>query len=120
MFKNFNNLQDFDKAFPDEEACINHFRAVRWPNGMSCVHCGSVERVYDLKLGKHKCGDCRKKFTVRNNTIFEDSKLALRLWFKAIFLMTSHKKGISSHQLARDLGITQKAAWFVLHRIREA
>lgn len=120
MFKTFNNLQDFDEAFPDEEACINHFRAVRWPDGMSCVHCGSMQRVYDLKLGKHKCGDCKEKFTVRNGTIFEDSKLAFRLWFKAIFLMTSHKKGISSHQLARDLGITQKSAWFVLHRIREA
>lgn len=120
MFKNFNNLQDFDEAFPDEKACIDHFRSVRWPDGLSCVHCGSMERVYLLKNGAHKCGDCRKKFTVRNGSIFEDSKLALRLWFKAIFLMTSHKKGISSHQLARDLGITQKSAWFVLHRIREA
>lgn len=120
MLKNFNNLQDFDKAFPDEQACVDHFRAVRWPDGMSCVHCGSMERGYTLSNGTHKCGDCRKKFTVRNGSIFEDSKLALRLWFKAIFLMTSHKKGISSHQLARDLGITQKSAWFVLHRIREA
>ena len=120
MFKAFNNLQDFEAAFPDEKACIDHFRAVRWPDGMSCVHCGSLERVYTLGNGTHKCGDCRKKFTVRNGSIFEDSKLALRLWFKAIFLMTSHKKGISSHQLARDLGITQKSAWFVLHRIREA
>jgi transposase-like protein len=120
MFKNFNNLQDFDQAFPDESACIDHFRAVRWPDGLSCVHCGSMERVYTLHDGTHKCGDCRKKFTVRNGSIFEDSKLALRLWFKAIFFMTSHKKGISSHQLARDLGITQKSAWFVLHRIREA
>ena len=120
MLQHFNNLQDFDKAFPDEKACVDHFRAVRWPDGLSCVHCGSLERVYTLANGTHKCGDCRKKFTVRNGSIFEDSKLALRLWFKAVFLMTSHKKGISSHQLARDLGITQKSAWFVLHRIREA
>lgn len=120
MLKNFNDLQDFDEAFPDEKACVDHFRAIRWPDGMSCVHCGSMERVYTLADGTHKCGDCRKKFTVRNGSIFEDSKLALRLWFKAIFLMTSHRKGISSHQLARDLGITQKSAWFVLHRIREA
>jgi len=120
MFKNFNNLQDFDAAFPDERACIDHFRAVRWPDGLSCVHCGSMQRVYTLNDGTHKCGDCRKKFTVRHDSIFGDSKLALRLWFKAIFLLTSHKKGISSHQLARDLGITQKSAWFVLHRIREA
>lgn len=120
MLQHFNNLQDFDKAFPDEKACVDHFRAVRWPDGLSCVHCGSMERIYTLNTGTHKCGDCRKKFTVRNGSIFEDSKLALRLWFRAIFLMTSHKKGISSHQLARDLGITQKSAWFVLHRIREA
>jgi transposase-like protein len=120
MLKDFNNLQDFEEAFPDEKAAIDHFRALRWPDGMSCVHCGSMERVYTLNDGTHKCGDCRKKFTVRHGSIFEDSKLALRLWFKAIFLMTSHKKGISSHQLARDLGITQKSAWFVLHRIREA
>lgn len=120
MLKNFNNLQDFDEAFPDEKSCVDHFRTLRWPNGLACVHCGSMERVYTLADGTHKCGDCRKKFTVRNGSIFEDSKLALRLWFKAIFLMTSHKKGISSHQLARDLGVTQKTAWFVLHRIREA
>lgn len=120
MIKDFNNLQDFDAAFPDEKAAIDHFRSIRWPNGLSCVHCGSMERIYTLSGGTHKCGDCRKKFTVRNGTIFEDSKLALRLWFKAVFLMTSHKKGISSHQLARDLGVTQKTAWFVLHRIREA
>ena len=120
MLKDFNNLQDFEEAFPDEKAAIDHFRSIRWPDGLSCVHCGSMERVYTLSDGTHKCGDCRKKFTVRNGSIFEDSKLALRLWFKAIFLMTSHKKGISSHQLARDLGVTQKTAWFVLHRIREA
>jgi transposase-like protein len=120
MLKNFNSLQDFEEAFPDEKSAVDHFRAIRWPDGLSCVHCGSMERVYTLSDGTHKCGDCRKKFTVRNGSIFEDSKLALRLWFKAIFLMTSHKKGISSHQLARDLGITQKSAWFVLHRIREA
>jgi transposase-like protein len=120
MLKNFNNLQDFEEAFPDEKTAIDHFRSLRWPDGLSCVHCGSMARVYTLNDGTHKCGDCRKKFTVRHGSIFEDSKLALRLWFKAIFLMTSHKKGISSHQLARDLGITQKSAWFVLHRIREA
>jgi transposase-like protein len=120
MLKNFNNLQDFEDVFPDEKAAVDHFRAIRWPDGLSCVHCGSMERVYSLQDGTHKCGDCRKKFTVRNGSIFEDSKLALRLWFKAVFLMTSHKKGISSHQLARDLGVTQKTAWFVLHRIREA
>jgi|SRR5208282_161086 len=120
MIKQFNNLNDFEEAFPDEATCIDHFRALRWPDGMSCPHCGSMERVYDLKKGVHKCGDCRKKFTVRHDSIFGDSKLPLRTWFKAIFLMTSHKKGISSCQLARDLGVTQKTGWFILNRIREA
>lgn len=120
MIKEFNSLEDFDAAFPDEEACIVHYRAIRWPDGVSCVHCGSMERVYDLHRGKHKCGDCRQTFTVRHGSIFADSKLPLRLWFKAIFLMTSHKKGISSHQLAKDIGVTQKTGWFVLSRIREA
>ncbi len=120
MFKEINNLIQFEEAFPNELACINHFRAIRWPNGMSCVHCGSMERVYDLKMGRHKCGDCKGKFTVRHDTIFGDSKLPLRTWYRAIFLMTSHKKGISSHQLGRDIGVTQKTAWFILHRVREA
>ena len=121
MIKEFNNLDDFEQAFPDEKAAIDHFRAIRWPNGVSCPHCGSM-KVYDLKLGKHKCGEreCGEKFTVRHETIFGDSKLPLRKWFKAIFLMTSHKKGISSCQLARDIGVTQKTAWFMLQRVREA
>ena len=58
MLREFNNLEDFEKAFPDEKAAIDHFRAIRWPEGIACVHCGSMERVYDLKMGKHKCGDC--------------------------------------------------------------
>jgi hypothetical protein len=88
---------------------------------VACPYCGSL-KVYDLKLGKHKCGEkqCAEKFTVRHDSIFADSKLPLRTWFKAIFLMTSHKKGISSAQLARDLGIMQKSAWHLLHRVREA
>jgi transposase-like protein len=75
---------------------------------------------YTLKNNTHKCRDCLKKFSVRHGTIFGDSKVPLRKWFDAIFLMTSHKKGISSCQLARDIGVTQKTAWFMLHRIRNA
>jgi len=77
-------------------------------------------KVYTLAGEWYKCGDCKKKFSVRYDTIFADSKLPLRTWYRAIFLMTSHKKGISSAQLARDLGVTQKSAWHVLHRVREA
>ena len=111
-------MRDLDAAFPDEDTAIAHLREVRWPDGLACVHCGSRERLYDLRAGRHKCGDCGGKFTVRHRTVFEDSKLGLRVWFKAILLMSSRKRGISSRQLARDLDITQKTAWFVLHRLR--
>ncbi len=109
-------------AFPDEDACINHFRALRWPDAdkTACPHCGVIGKPYTLKNNTHKCPECLKKFTVRNGTIFEDSKIGLRKWFMAVFLMTSHKKGISSCQLAKDIGVTQKTAWFMLHRIRNA
>lgn len=122
MLKSFKSLADMQAAFPDENACINHFRTLRWPDAeqIPCPHCGVVGKHYTLKDNTHKCRDCRRKFTVRNGTIFEDSKIELRKWFVAIFLMTSHKKGISSCQLARDIGVTQKTAWFMLHRIRNA
>ena len=121
MLKSFKSLADMEAAFPDENACIDHFRGLRWPDGnIPCPHCGSVDKHYKLADNTHKCRDCRKKFTVRNGTIFEDAKVSLRKWFIAIFLMTSHKKGISSCQLAKDIGVTQKTAWFMLHRIRNA
>lgn len=118
----FKSLADFGRAFPDEAACINHLRAVRWPDmtQWACPHCAVIGEPYTLGNNTHKCRECLKKSTVRNGTIFEDSKISLQKWFMAIFLMTSHKKGISSCQLAKDIGITQKSAWFVLHRIRNA
>lgn len=119
MLQQFNNLRELDEAFPTDQTAIDHFRTLRWPNGAACHECGSV-KVYTLAGEWHKCGDCKKKFSVRHDTIFADSKLSLRTWFRAIFLMTSHKKGISSAQLARDLGIMQKSAWHLLHRIQEA
>ena len=121
MFQEFNSLIDLALVFKDEKTCIDHFRAVRWPNGVVCPHCGSCE-VYDLADGTHKCKqiECAQKFSVRYDTIFQDSKISLQKWFMAIYLVTSHKKGISSCQLARDIGITQKSAWHMLHRIRAA
>ena len=122
MFKQFSSLASLVTALPDEKSCIRHFRAVRWPNGIVCPHCGTVGGHYTLKDETHKCGEkeCHKKFSVRNGTIFEESRIPLKKWFMAIYLATSHKKGISSCQLARDIGVTQKTAWFVLHRINEA
>lgn len=120
MLKSFNSLIEMMEKIPDEQAAIDHITAIRWKNGAFCPHCGSL-RVYHFSDDRtHKCGDCRKRFSIRVGSIFEDSKLPLRKWLLAIWLITSHKKGIASTQLAKDIGITQKSAWFVTQRLREA
>jgi transposase-like protein len=120
MLQHFNTLEELAAAFPDEQSCIRHFRAIRWANGPFCPYCGGM-KVYHFSDDKtHKCGDCRQRFSIKVGTIFEDTKLPLRKWFIAIWLITSHKKGIASTQLARDVGVTQKTAWFMTHRLREA
>lgn len=111
--------------FHNEEAAYEFVEARIWPNGPVCVHCGGCERIGKLagkstRIGVYKCYDCRKPFTVKVGTIFEDSRVALRLWLQAIFLIASSKKGVSSHQLHRTLGVTLKTAWFMSHRVREA
>lgn len=116
---NFKSLPQLLDYFKDQQTCIEYYELVRWNGYPVCPHCGS-EKTYKTKRG-HRCGnaECRKDFTVKVGTIFENSNIELRTWFAAIFLATNHKKGISSVQLASDLGITQKTAWFLLHRIRE-
>ncbi len=114
------NLVDFYKRFPSELECIQYLEEIRWNGKIVCPRCDS-DRVYKFSSGKLlKCGACRKQFTVRIGTIFEDSRLPLQKWFLAIYLHTSLKKGISSIQIGKYLGITQKSAWFVLQRIRYA
>ena len=92
MFQQFDSLFSMMQVFTDEKTCVDHFRAVRWPNGAVCPHCGSAE-VYNLSNGTHKCKqkECALKFSVRYDTIFEDSKISLQKWFMAIYLVTSHK-----------------------------
>lgn len=120
MLAKFDSLFDLFEAFPDEQTCLDHLRAIRWRDGEFCPHCGG-ERVYHFSDRKtYKCGDCRKRFSIKVGTIFHDTKLPLRKWFMAIWLITNHKKGIASTTLARDLKITQKSAWHVLHRLRHA
>jgi len=109
----------------NEDAAFAYVEARLWPNGPVCSHCGETERVSRMggkatRKGLHKCYKCRKQFTVRQGTIFESSHLPLNVWLQAIFLIASSKKGISSHQLQRMLGVTLKTAWFLSHRIREA
>jgi transposase-like protein len=114
--------------FHDEQAAFDHVEALLWPDGPVCPHCGCTGRIGSTKpnlkkrvrYGLKKCGDCGKQFTVRMGTIFEESKLPLRIWLQAIHLMCASKKGVSSHQLHRTLEITYKSAWFLTHRIREA
>ncbi len=120
MIQQFNSLLEMLKAFPDEQTCIDHFTAIRWAGKPHCPYCG-VDNIYHFADKRtHKCGGCRKRFTIRVGTIFESSKIPLQKWFMAIYLCTSHKKGISSIQLGKDIGVTQKSAWFMLHRLRHA
>src|SRR5580698_4341521 len=120
MEREFNSLLQLMSALPDEQAAIEHFTAIRWKNGAYCPCCGSLKVYHFADKRTHKCGDCRKRFSIKVGTIFEGTKLPLRTWMLAIWLITSHKKGIASTQLAKDLKVTQKTAWFVLHRLREA
>lgn len=108
------------EAFPDEESCIKHLEALRWPKGIVCPICGSTRKIYHIER-KHvyKCADCNNQFSVRKNTIFEESRLPLRKWFMAAWLITANRKGIASTQLSRELGVSQKTAWFMLGRLRE-
>lgn len=117
--RDFDSFYELIEYFHNEDRCIEYLAQVRWNGNTECPYC-SNEKCYKLKgkTKRWKCAKCRKQFSVRVGTIFEDSKIALRKWFIAIYLVTAHKKGISSHQLARDLKVTQKTAWFMLQRIR--
>jgi transposase-like protein len=114
--------------FHNEATAFAYVEAALWPNGPICPHCGGFDRISAIAPNKAKrvriglkfCGQCRKQFTVRMGTIFEESKLPMTKWLQAIFLMCSSKKGVSSHQLMRTLETTYKTAWFLSHRIREA
>jgi transposase-like protein len=120
VIANFNSLFDLLDAFPNEQTCLDHLRSIRWRDGEFCPHCGD-NRVYHFSDRKtFKCGACRQRFSIKVGTIFEDTKLPLRKWFMAIWMLTNHPKGIASTTLAKDLKITQKSAWFVLHRLRHA
>jgi transposase-like protein len=120
MLQNFDSLFDLMEAFPNEQACVDHLRAIRWRDGEFCPHCGG-KKIYHFSDRKtFKCGDCRDRFSIKVGTIFTDTKLPLGKWFLAIWMITNYPKGIASVTLAKDLKITQKSAWFMLHRLRHA
>jgi transposase-like protein len=113
------------KYFKDEAAAYAWVETRVWPEGPICPHCGGVDSISKMRgkstrIGVYKCYQCRKPFTVKIGTVFEASHVPMHLWLQAMFLLCSSKKGISSNQLHRTLGVTLKTAWFMSHRIREA
>lgn len=113
----FNSILDILNTFNTEEKCIKYLEQILWGG---CVESPFIKdsKVYVCKNGKYKCSKSGKYFNVKTNTIFESTKISLKKWFVAIWLITSHKKGISSMQLAKDIGVTQKTAWYILQKIR--
>jgi len=113
-------LKQAIRYFSDEQVCIDTIAALRWPNGPVCPKCGHGEHYYLATQKRWKCKKCSKQFSVKVGTIFEDSPISLDNWLTALWMLVNCKNGISSYEVGRDLGLTQKSAWFVLHRLRLA
>jgi len=120
--KNFpRTLQEAVIYFSDEDNCVEFVAMVRWPNGSVCPRCGQSEPTYYLpKYRRWNCKECRRQFSVKTETIFEDSPIPLNKWVVAVWLFAAAKNGISSYEVHRALAITQKAAWHMMHRVRLA
>src|SRR5712671_5109903 len=114
-------LQQAIRYFSDEQVCIDTVAGLRWPDGIpTCPKCAYKEHYWLATQKRWKCKKCSRQFSVKQHTIFEDSPLSLDKWLTALWMIVNCKNGISSHEVARDLGITQKSAWFMLHRLRLA
>jgi transposase-like protein len=114
---NFNSILELIQAFPDEESCVCFLEKQRWSGNVISPFDPS-SKIWKCKDNKYMCGNTGKYFNVKTGTLFDNTKISLQKWFIAIWLMTSHKKGISSVQLAKDIAVTQKTAWFMAQRIR--
>lgn len=112
-----NSIPALYKQFPNEEACIKHLEAINW-HGKPISPFDKTSKVYKLKNGDYRCKNTGKNFTVKTGTMFEKTKIDLQRWFVAIWLVVNHKAGLSSYQLAKDIDVTQKTAWFMLTKIR--
>lgn len=108
------------EMFPDAEAARAYMEGKRWPEGAVCPACSEARRITTRKGGFYRCNACKSDFTVRTATIFERSHIPLHKWLYAMYLLVTSRKGISSMQLAKQIGVTQKSAWFMLQRLREA
>jgi transposase-like protein len=116
----FKTLTEFTDYFCDEATCVKHFTESRFRNGEYCPHCRH-NKIYLCANGKrYHCAKCKQDFTIRTKTVFGESKLPLRKWYMAIYLLATSGKGISSVQLAKQVGVTQKTGWFIDHRVRSA
>ena len=117
------NLITIFNQFPDQQSCINHLEAIRWPEQAFCPLCGSdrvARKVEEGRQGRWNCHKCKSSFNVLSGTVFQKTKIPLQKWFLAIGLMVHAKKSLSSYQLARDLELTQRTAWYMQQRIRAA
>jgi transposase-like protein len=116
----FETLVEFVEHFRDEETCRKHFAGIRFRNGEYCPHCGH-KKIYTFANGeRYRCAQCKQDFRIQTGTVFGESKVSLKKWFIAIYLLSHTSKGISSVQLAKHVGVTQKTAWFMDHRLRSA
>ena len=111
-------LQQVIRHFSDEQTCIDAVAKMRWPDGVECPSCSAKEPYWIASQKRWKCRDCRRQFSVKLGTIFEDSPISLQKWLPALWMLVNCRNGISSYELSRDLGVSQKAAWFMLHRLR--
>ena len=125
MRRDFNSLTELFEKIPNERIATEYFTSIRWKHGEYCPHCGSTT-IYHFSPKEgvtypvYKCGGCRCRFSIKVGTVMENTKLPILKWLAAMWIITSHKKGISSVQLGKDLGIHQGSAWFMLHRLRHA
>lgn len=117
--EDFQGIIELTETFNTEQKCRDYFAQKRWNGKPKCPHCGHDKKIYECKSrGLYKCSECTKQFTVKVGTIMEDSKLSLRKWFMAIHIVTSKGISISSIQLGKNLGITQKSAWSLMRKIK--
>ena len=120
MSKTTISLLELFQRFPDQDTAISYIEQQRWPDGVSCPHCQERKRIGSRKGGYYRCNACMEVFTVRTKTPMERSHIPLHKWIYGMYLLVTARKGVSSMQLAKEIGITQKSAWFMLHRLRES
>jgi transposase-like protein len=112
----FDSILELINAFPDEQSCIDHLEYLRW-GGIVISPFNASSKVYKCANNRYRCKESGKYFNVKNGTLFDNTKVSLQKWFSALWLVTAHNKNISSVQLSKDIGVTQKTAWFMLQRI---